>query len=98
MAQNGNNGGGSNRSPISSRFRGFRTVVVDLETDGPPLDVPHTEVVEVTGGRQWLRFDRRETSASQVVTEIVARTNIRDVAIEEPEIEDMVRNLYQGRS
>jgi len=34
MAQNGNNGGGNNRSPISERFRGFLPVVVDLETGG----------------------------------------------------------------
>lgn len=81
-----------------ARYGTHRTVVVDLETSGPPLDVPHTEVIEVAGPRQWLRFDRQEISASEVVTEIVARTTIRDVAIEEPEIEDMVRNLYQGRA
>ena len=34
MGQNGNNGGGNNRSPISERFRGFLPVVVDLETGG----------------------------------------------------------------
>ena len=81
-----------------ARYGTHRTVVVDLEADRPPLDIPATEVIEVAGPRQWLRFDRRETSASQVVTAIVAQTTIRDVAIEEPEIEDMVRNLYQGRA
>lgn len=80
-----------------SRYGTHRTVVVDLEDEGPPLEVEATEVVDVIGARQWLRFDRRITSASRVVTAIVAQRAIRDVAIEEPAIEDMVRRLYEGR-
>ncbi|MDH3680245.1 MAG: ATP-binding cassette domain-containing protein [Acidimicrobiia bacterium] len=79
-----------------SRYGTHRTIVVDLQEEGPPLDVAGTDVVDVVGARQWLRFDRRLTSASQVVTAIVAQRAIRDLAIEEPDIEDMVRRLYDG--
>ena len=81
---------------FKERHGTHRTVVVDLTEEGPPLDVAGTEVTDVEGARQWLRFDRRQTTASTVVTEIVAQRSIRDVSIEEPHIEDMVRNLYRS--
>ena len=77
------------------RYGTHRTVVVDLESEGPPLDMPHTEVVRVEGARQWLRFDRSTTTAAAVVAQVVAERAIRDVTIEEPAIEELVRELYE---
>ena len=73
-----------------------RTVVVDLEQAAPPLSVEHTEVMRVDGARQWLRFDRSRTSAAQVVAAVVAQRSIRDITVEEPTIEDLVRRLYEA--
>ncbi len=72
-----------------------RTVVVDLTTAGQPLEVANAIVTRVDGPRQWLRFDRRETTAADVIAQISAVAPIRDLAIEEPEIEDLIRRLYQ---
>ncbi len=72
-----------------------RTVVVDLEVEGPPLQVPNTTVVRVDGARQWLSFDRTVTTAAAVVAAVVALRPIRDVAIEEPAVEELVRELYE---
>jgi len=81
---------------IKSRFGGERTIVVDLEDEAPPLKVEGTTVMRVDGPRQWLRFERRATTAAQVISTVVASARVRDVAIEEPEIEDIVRRIYQG--
>jgi ABC-2 type transport system ATP-binding protein len=71
-----------------------RTVVVDLVDEQPALDVPSTTVVRMEGRRQWLSFDRRETTAAAVVAGIASATALEDLAVEEPEIEDLVREVY----
>jgi ABC-2 type transport system ATP-binding protein len=81
---------------IKDRFGGERTLIVDLEEAAPPIDVPHTRVVQVDGPRQWLRFRREDTSAADVVAAVAARARIVDLAIEEPQIEDIVRRIYTG--
>jgi len=81
---------------IKSRFGGERTIVVDLEDEAPPLEVEGTTVMRVDGPRQWLRFERSATTAAQVISTVVASARVRDVAIDEPEIEDIVRRIYQG--
>jgi len=82
---------------IKDRFGGERTVVVDLEEAAPPLSVPGAWVVKVDGPRQWLRFRRAETTAAQVVAAVAASSRLVDLAIEEPDIEEIVRQIYEGR-
>lgn len=85
---------------IRDRFGTERTVVVDLaedETDAP-LQVPHACEIRADGPRRWLRFNRFETTAAEVISAVAARYRIRDLMIEEPEIETIVRRIYeQGR-
>ena len=82
---------------IKDRFGGERTLIVDLEEAGPPLDVPGASVVQVDGPRQWLRFRREDTTAAELVAAVAARARIVDLTIEEPEIEDIVRRIYEGK-
>jgi ABC-2 type transport system ATP-binding protein len=72
-----------------------RTVVVDLEEAAPPLQIPGTVVTRTDGPRQWLRFRRSETTAAQVVASVAAGARLRDLTIEEPAIEDIVRGIYE---
>jgi ABC-2 type transport system ATP-binding protein len=81
---------------IRDRFGGERTVVVDLEEDAPPLAVPATTVTKVEGPRQWLRFRRDETTAAAVIAAVAAVARVRDLTVEEPAIEDIVRRIYEG--
>lgn len=80
---------------IKSRFGDHRTVVVDLEEAGPPLEVAGAEVTAMEGPRQWLRFDRGFTTAAAVVTAVANQAGLRDIAIEEPNIEDVVARIYR---
>ncbi len=72
-----------------------RTVVVDLIEARDPLAVANATVVRVDGPRQWLRFDRRVTTAAEVIAAVTAAAPVRDLAIEEPDIEDLIRRLYE---
>jgi ABC-2 type transport system ATP-binding protein len=70
-----------------------RTLVVDLVDEGPPIDVPGARVKKVEGPRQWLSFPT-EASAAPVVAAVAASYDVADLSIQEPDIEDVIRDLY----
>jgi len=84
---------------IKGRYGGERTLVVDLEEPSAPLQIDGAEVVQVDGPRQWLRFRRDGgLTAAQLVAAVSSLAPVRDIAIEETAIEDVVRRIYDGPS
>ena len=77
---------------LKSRYGEERTLVVDLEEPAPPLEVPGARVERVDGPRQWLRF---HGSAAQLTAEVAARARLVDLTIREPDIEEIVRRIYE---
>jgi ABC-2 type transport system ATP-binding protein len=88
---------------IRARFGTHRTLVVDLEPDGAAGDEqriclpdhPAATLTKSEGPRHWIRFDRQQTSVAQLIGDVTARNQVRDIAIEEPEIEEIVRRIYE---
>jgi len=70
-----------------------RTLVVDLVDEAPPIAVPGATVRRVDGPRQWLSFPA-EASAAPVVAAVAASYDVADLSIQEPAIEDVIRELY----
>jgi len=70
--------------------------VVDLEAPHAPLVVRDAEHVgsELDGMRQRLAFSPERTTAARVLAEVTAQVDVRDLTLEEPAIEDIVRTLY----
>jgi ABC-2 type transport system ATP-binding protein len=83
---------------LIERYGEERTLIVDLEEPAEPLEVPGARVVRVDGPRQWLRFRRDEASAAQLTAAVAAQAALVDLAIDEPDIEDVVRRIYLDRS
>jgi ABC-2 type transport system ATP-binding protein len=81
---------------LKERFGEERTLIVDLEEPAPPLEVDGARVVRVEGPRQWLKFKRDEVTAAELTAAVVSRTRLVDLAIEEPDIEEIVRRIYVG--
>ncbi len=74
-----------------------RVLVVDLAAPTAPLTgIPDTTLLgtEGDGLRQRLAFDATATTAAAVLAEVSRRAAVRDLAIEEPDIEDVVRRIY----
>jgi ABC-2 type transport system ATP-binding protein len=80
---------------IRARFGGDSVLVVDLAEPAPPIDVDGAVVERVDGPRQWLRFRRDRISAAKLVADVAARAELKDLAISDPDIEDVVRRIYQ---
>ena len=55
--------------------------------------------MKVDGPRQWLRFHREEASAAELTAAVARQARLIDLAVEETDIEDVVRRIYtQDRS
>lgn len=70
-----------------------RTLVVDLVDEAPPIEVPGATVRRVEGPRQWLSFPS-DASAAPVVAAVAAAYDVADLSIQEPDIEEVIRDLY----
>jgi ABC-2 type transport system ATP-binding protein len=70
-----------------------RTLVVDLATSLPPIEVTGATVVKVDGPRQHLTFPTT-TSAAPVLAEIAANYPLADLSVSEPTIESNITQLY----
>lgn len=84
-------------SQIKERFGKMRTLVVDLESNGfgDQLGIEGAEQVRREGNKFWLRFNRDEISASQLIARVSQKYNVRDLTVEEPEIEGIISRIYQ---
>ena len=72
-----------------------RTLVVDLVDEAEPIEVPGAVVRAVEGPRQWLSFPA-DASAAPVVAAVASAYDVADLSIQEPDIEDVIRELYSG--
>jgi ABC-2 type transport system ATP-binding protein len=76
-----------------------RVLVVDLAEGLPDLvDIPDTRHLgsEGNGLRQRLAFDAEQTTAARVLSAVSKRAEVRDLSVEEPDIEDVVRRIYRS--
>ena len=85
---------------LSAASGAERVLVVDAT--GPTADllgIPGTRHAgsEADGMRQRLALTGGEAGLPAVLAEVFGRTDVRDVSIEEPDIEDVVRRIYLAR-
>ncbi|CAB4703332.1 MAG: ATP-binding cassette domain-containing protein [Actinobacteria bacterium] len=81
---------------LQARGGSSRTLVVDLVDERPAIEVPGAVTVRVDGPRQWLTFPA-DASAAPIVSAVAAGYDVADLSIQEPDIEDVIRELYAGR-
>ena len=67
--------------------------MVDLVDVADPIQVEGAVVKKVEGPRQWLSFPS-DASAAPIVGAVAAACDVADLSIQEPDIEDVIRDLY----
>jgi ABC-2 type transport system ATP-binding protein len=82
---------------IRARYGTERRLVVEFEADTPDFVAPHAALVRSEGRKKWFAFNRLATSPSQLIAFISSCYPILDLTVEEPEIESIVRTIYQGQ-
>ena len=85
---------------MRERLGTTRTLVVDLEDvveDGERFaGIAGATLAREDGPRKWLSFERNAISAADLIARVAARYRVRDLTLEEPEIEEIIRRVYEG--
>ena len=80
---------------LKKRYGKTRVLIVDLVQTYPDIQLEGVDLTRREGNRIWLAFDRDTISASEVIAQLTARYEIQDLTISEPEIEEIVRRIYE---
>ena len=80
---------------ITERYGGDRRLVVDLDEDVACPEIPGARLERREGARLWLSFRRDEIRAPELIARITGRYRIRDLMLEEPDVEQVVRRIYE---
>lgn len=81
---------------LKQRYGRTRMLIVDLARTYSEIQIESADVIRREGNRIWLAFDRDTISASDAITRLTAHYEIQDLTISEPEIEEIVRHIYQS--
>lgn len=86
-------------SQVRDEFAPYRVLVADLSEDmtEAELSMEGVEVIERKPRQIRFRFDRHRVSAPTVIASVAEKFPLLDISIEEPEIEAIVREIYQRR-
>lgn len=82
---------------LRDRFGGKRKLIVDFAEYYPDVIVPEVELVSVEGTRVTYQFERVAITASELISQLSLRFRIRDLEVQEPDIEETVRRIYEER-
>lgn len=80
---------------LRQRFGEGRVLVVDFETPPLGLDLPGAQLMRQQANRVWLRVDA-SGGVAQVVPILFRDYRVLDLSVQEPEIEEVVRRIYEG--
>lgn len=84
-----------NIEQMRSQYGTQRTLVVEFEEDVADFSVPHATLTKTEGRKKWFAFNRFETNPSSLIAYVSSHHPILDLAVEEPEIEAIVRTIYK---
>ncbi len=86
---------------LKQRWGGRRQLIVDFASE-PDVAISeltngNLEVISIDGPRATIAFDRDSLSAPEVLSRAGAYGDIRDMSLQEPDIEDVIKRMYAGK-
>jgi ABC-2 type transport system ATP-binding protein len=81
---------------IKERYGRYRTLVVEFNSDFRNIDIHGTEITNEKDNKKWFRFKKDEVHVSELISEIAYHYSIKDLTIEEPDIEGIIKEIYRG--
>lgn len=80
---------------IRHRYGRERTMVVEFGEEYPEIELPYGTVIKDEGLKKSIRFLREQGTAIDLITTLGKKYVIKDVSIQEAEIESIIREIYE---
>lgn len=72
-----------------------RLLSVDYAEDYPDVRVPHAQITHREGTQVQYRFSPEEIHTAELVGTLLQKFRIVDIAIQEPDIEELIKTVYE---
>lgn len=86
---------------LVERYAPHRMLVVQFSsTASPALSLPHQADVSLDrqeSGKVWIRFDPNRMAVADLIAAVTRQCAVSDLSIMEPDLEGVVRQIYEGR-
>ena len=84
-------------STIKDRFGKYREITFEVAAGAARLELPAgADVIAAEPRTLALRFDRTQTTASQVAAAVMSQVDVRDFSLAEPDLSAIVKQIYNG--
>ena len=72
----------------------IRKLIVDFYDLPHGLSHPKAKITKKEGARVWLEFEKDAITAAELIADISKLFSVRDLSLEEANIEDIIRTMY----
>ncbi|RED57976.1 hypothetical protein [Cohnella lupini] len=72
-----------------------RLLMIELESATELPEHDRARIVRQDGLKVWYQFDKTAITASELIADLSARLPVRDLSVQEPDIEDAIREVYR---
>lgn len=80
---------------LADRIAPYRQLIIDFYSE-QHITHPKAEILKTEGARTVYRFMKKEVTAAQLIEEIGTQAKIKDIRLEEANIDDIIRVAYGG--
>ncbi len=81
---------------IREQFGTTRQLDVEFVQECYVEPIEHVEILELDQRKKRFVFENRDVKIDELMNELLAKYSIRDINISEPEIESLIRKIYNG--
>lgn len=82
---------------LKQKFIHEKVIEVEFHDDGNIIQgIPGVTVVREQGCKKWLTFDNDNYGIGDVIGTIASRYEIKDISVNEPSVESIIRNIYNN--
>ncbi|MEW9699671.1 ATP-binding cassette domain-containing protein [Paenibacillus sp. SI8] len=81
---------------IKEMYGGSRILAVEFSENYANVKIPGAELINEEDNKKWFRFEKNEVQVSQLINRLSQSYSILDLTVQEPEIEGVIREIYQG--
>ena len=74
----------------------YKLVKIQLSSKNEEIvmNLPYCEIIKKEDDYVWYRFNKKEASIKQVMSEFISRYDLADIKVEDPDIEYVIKEIY----
>jgi len=80
---------------LKKNYGQYRVLEIEFQDKFSGLNgIKDIKMLREEGCKKWIRFNSSDLSASDVISKIAANHQIKDLSIQEPTVEDIIKSIY----